>query len=91
LRSGGRFYQLAGPLVDHLPCVRHAAALDDLVLEVQLQPAIDYQKVEQVADIASVELASVECNGARDIGCAIDPDTVHLENLPRSCHLTVAT
>ena len=40
--------------------MRHAAAPGYLIIKVQLQPAIDYQVVEQVGDVFSVELAGMD-------------------------------
>ena len=82
---------MMGSLINHLPCVRYAAALSDLVLEVKLQSAIAVQVLKQVGNIARIELAGMQGHGTGDFASAINSDTIHLDHSPWLCQLAVAT
>src|SRR5262245_35847948 len=71
--------------------MRHAAAPRDLVLEVQPQHALANHMLQEVRDVAGVELAGVQRHGTRNIGCAVHPDAANVDYLPRAGYLTVAT
>src|SRR5690242_19296081 len=63
----------------------------DLIFKVQFHLAIAYEMLEQIHAIASIELAGMPCHDTRDVRCAIDPDTVHLDDLPRLSHLAISS
>src|SRR5437879_13226578 len=73
-----------------LAAVGHATALDDLVVEIEVEVPVLDQQQEQVCDVATVQLARVHRHRARNIAGAIDHHPAHVQDLARLEALGVA-